>query len=91
VARKINWHKVIRQGGSILVAADMNTLSRRWHPRSKNQLDVIFREEVFVEYGLEMGHDDRPTHHCARTIEEGESIIDQTLDSGLILLWTMMD
>jgi macrodomain Ter protein organizer (MatP/YcbG family) len=90
-ARKLNWHRAIRQGGGTIIAGDMNAHSRRWDPRCWEQHDATFWEEILDEYGLEIGNDDRPTHHWARNGEEGESTIDLTLATRLITRWTTLD
>ena len=79
-ARKLNWHRAIRQGGSTIIPGDMNAHSRRWDPRCREQWDATFREKIIDDHGLEIGKDDdRPTHHWARNGEEGESTTDLTL------------
>lgn len=55
-----------------------------WDPRCREQHNVRFWEEILDEYGLEIGHDDRPTNHWASNGEEGQSTIDQTLATRLI-------
>jgi hypothetical protein len=90
-ARKLNWHRPIQQGGSTIIAGDMNSHSRRWVPRWREQRDATFREEIADEDGLEFGNDDRPTHHWARNGREGESTIDLTLTTRPITRWTRLD
>jgi len=78
-ARKLNWQRAIRQGGGTMIGADINAHSRMWDPRCGEQRDVTFWENIIDEYGLEIGNDDRPTHHWARNSEETEWTIDLTL------------
>jgi len=78
-ARKVNWHRAIRQGGCTIIAGDRYAHSQRWDPRCREERDATFWEEIIDEYGLEIGNEDRPTHHWARSSEEGESTIDLTL------------
>jgi len=90
-ARKLNWHRAIRQGGGTIMAGDMNAHSQRWYPRCREQRDATFWEEIIDEHGLEIGNDDdRPTHHWARNSEEGESTIDLTLATQPITQWTTL-
>jgi len=45
-ARKLNWHRAIRQGGSTVIAGDMNANSGSWDPRCREQHDATFWEEI---------------------------------------------
>jgi hypothetical protein len=90
-ARKLNWHRAIRQRGGKIIAGDMNAHSRRWDPRCREQRDATFWEEIIDEHGLEIGNDDdRPTHHWERNGKEGESTIDLTLATRPITRWTTL-
>jgi hypothetical protein len=78
-ARKQNWHSAIQVGGGTIIVDNMNTYSRRWNPRCREQHNATFWEAIIDEHGLEIGNDDdRPTNHRARNGEEGESTIDLT-------------
>jgi hypothetical protein len=88
-ARKLNWQRVIRQGGTVL-AGDFNAHSKRWDPRCQVQRDAAFWEDVIDENGLEIGNDGRPTHHWTREDQEGESVIDLTLANRPIVKWTIL-
>ena len=71
---------------------NMNAPSRRRDPRSREQRDAMFWEEIIDEHGLEIGNDDnQPTHHWARNGEEGESTIDLTLATQPITQLTTLD
>jgi len=61
------------------MAGDMNAHSRRWDPKCREQRDATLWDEIIDEYGLEIRNDDHPTHHCARSGEEGKSTIYLTL------------
>jgi hypothetical protein len=54
------------------------------------QLDAGFWEGVIDENGLEIGNNGRPTHHCTREDQEGESVIDLTLGNRPIVKWTIV-
>jgi hypothetical protein len=73
------------------MGGDMNAHSRRWDPRCREQRDVTFWEEIIEEYGLEIGNDDRRTHHWATNGEEGESTIDLTVATQPIMRWTTLE
>ena len=88
-ARKLNWQRVIRQGGTVL-AGDFNAQSKRWDPRCQVQRDAVFWEDVIDENGLEIGNDGRPTDHWTREDQEGESVIDLTLANRPIIKWTIL-
>jgi endonuclease/exonuclease/phosphatase (EEP) superfamily protein YafD len=60
-ARKIKWHRAIRQGGGTIIAGDINAHSPRRVPRCRGQRNAKFWEEIIDVYGLEIGNDDRPT------------------------------
>jgi len=49
------------------MAGVMNAHSRRWDPRCRQQRNATFWEEIIDQYRLEIGNDDRPTHHSVRT------------------------
>jgi hypothetical protein len=88
-ARKLNWHRAIRQGGSTIIAGGMKTHRQRWDPRCREQRDATLWEEIIDEHGLEIGNDDdRHTHHWARNGEDGESTIDLTLATRPMSRWT---
>jgi len=87
--RRLNWQKVIRQGCTV-VAGDFNSHSKRWDPRCQVQRDVAFWEDVIDENGLEIGNDSRPTDHCTREDQEGESVTDLTLANRPIVKWTIL-
>jgi hypothetical protein len=57
-ARKLNWQRVIRQGGTVL-AGDFNAHSKQWDPRCQVQWDAAFWEDVIGKNGLEIGNDGR--------------------------------
>jgi hypothetical protein len=88
-ARKLNWQRVIRQGGTVL-AGDFNPHSKRWDPRCQVQRDAVFWECVIDENGLEIRNHGRPTHHWTREDQEGESVIDLTLANRPIVKWTIL-
>jgi hypothetical protein len=90
-AWKLNWHRAIRQGGGTIIAGNMNAHSQRWDPRCRAQRDAALWEEIIDEYGLEIGNDNRPTHHWARNGEDGELTIDLTLTTRPIMRWTTLD
>jgi hypothetical protein len=46
---------------------------------------------ILDEYGLEIGNDDRPTSHWARSGEEGELTIELTLAARLITRLTILE
>jgi hypothetical protein len=89
--RKINYHRIIRQGGGKILAGDINAHSHRWDPRCKEQRDATFWEEIIAEHVLKIGNDDQPTDHWARNSEEGESTIELTLSSRPIIRRTRLD
>jgi len=80
-ARKLNWHRAIRMKGGAIMAGDMNAHSRRWDPRWREQREATFWEEIIHKYGLEIGNDERPTHHWPRNGAEAELTIDLILAS----------
>jgi len=88
-ARKLNWQRVIRQGGTVL-AGDFNAHSKRWDPRCQVQRDAAFWEDMIDKNGLEIGNDGRPTHHWIREDQEGESVIDLTFANRPIVKWTIL-
>jgi len=88
-ARKLNWQRVILQGGTVL-AGDFNAHSKRWDLRCLEQRDATFWEGVIDENGLEIGNDGRPTHHWTREAQEGKSDIDLTLANRSIVSWTIL-
>jgi len=90
-ARKINWPKIIRQGGSTILVGSMHAHSSRWDPRCKGQHDGTFWEEIIDEYGVENGNDGWPTHHWTRKGAEAESTIDLTLANRTITRWNTLD
>jgi len=77
-ARKLNLPRVIRLGGTVL-PGDFNTHSKHWDPRCQVNQNVAFWEDVIDENGLEIGNDDRSTHHWARENQEGELVINLML------------
>ena len=87
--QKVNWQRVIRQGGTVH-AGDFNAHSSRWDPRCRAQRDAAFWEPVIDENGLEIGNDGRSTHYWAREDHEGESVIDLTLANQPIMRWTIL-
>jgi len=52
---------------------------------------VTFCEGTVDGYWPDFESDDRPTHHCARNSEEGESTRDMTLASQTIMRWSLQD
>jgi len=90
-ARQLKWHTAIRQKEGTIIVGGINAHSRRWDPKCREQHNAAFWEEIIDEYGLEIGNDDWPTHHWARTGEEGESTIDLTLATRLIMRWTIVE
>jgi len=87
--RKLNWQRVIRQGGTVL-AGDFNAHSSRWDPRCQVLRNVTFWEDVIDENGLEIGNDGRATHHWTRECLEGELVIDLTLANRAITKWSRL-
>jgi len=77
-AQKVNWQRVIQQGGTVL-AGDFNAHSSRWDLWCRAQRDAAFWEAVIDENGLEIGNDGRSTHYWPREDHEGELVIDLTL------------
>jgi len=88
-AWKLNWQRVIRQGGTVL-AGDFSTHSTRWDPRCQGQQDATFWEDVIDVNELEIGNDGSATHHWTREGHEGESVIDLTLANGPITKWSIL-
>ena len=88
-ARKLNWQRVIRQGGTVL-AGDFTAHSKRWDPRWQVQQDASFWEDVIDENGLQIGNDGRPTDHWTREDQEGKSVIDLTLANRPIVKCTIV-
>jgi hypothetical protein len=88
-ARKLNWQRVIRQGGTVL-AGDFNAHSTRWDPRCQVQRNATFWEDVIDENGLVIGNDGRATHHRTREGHEGESVIYLTLANRPITMWSIL-
>ena len=88
-ARKLNWHRVIRQGGTVL-AGVFNAHSTLWDPRCQVQSDAMFWEDVIDENGLEIGNDGRAAHHWTREGHEGESVLELTLGNRPITKWSKM-
>ena len=77
-ARTLNWHRVIRQGSSVL-AGDFNAHSKRWDPRCQVQRNATFWEDVIDSNGLEIENDPRLTHQGPRDDQEAESVINLML------------
>jgi len=78
--RRLNWQRIIRQGGcSTVLAGDFNDHSQRWDPRCTERRDATYWEEIIHEHGLVIGNDNRPTHYWMRHDSMGESVIDRTL------------
>ena len=88
-ARKFDWQRVIRQGGTVH-AADFNAHSTRWDPKRQVQRNAMFWEDVIDENGLEIGNDGRATHHGTREVHEGESVIDLTLPNRPTTKWSIL-
>ena len=83
-AQKVNWQRVVRQGGNV-VAGDFNAHSSRWDLRCGALRDAAFWEVAIDENGLEIGNDGRSTHYWPREDREGESVIDLTLENRQIM------
>jgi len=49
-ASKINWSRIIQQREGTILAGDFNAHSRRWNPRSKEQWDATFWEDIIDKY-----------------------------------------
>jgi hypothetical protein len=78
--RKLNWQRIIRQGGGgTVLAGDFNARSQRRDPRCTEGRDVTYWEEIIDEDGLVIGNDHRPTHYWTRHDSMGESVIDLTM------------
>ena len=88
-ARKLNWQRVIQQGGTVLTG-DFNAHSLQWDPRCQVQRNATFWEDVIDENGLEIGNDGRATHHWTREGHEGESVIDLTLANRPRPKWAIL-
>jgi len=69
----------------------MNAHSGRWDPRCREQCDATLWDEIIDEYELEIGNEDRPTYHWARSGEEGKSTIELTLATRPITQWTILE
>jgi len=87
--RKLDWQRVIRQGGTVL-AGDFNAHSKRWEPRSHVQRDATFWDCVIDENGLEIGNDGRPTDHWTREYQEGKSVINLMLANRQMVRLTIL-
>ena len=87
--RRLNWQRVIWQGGTAL-AGDFNTKRKRCDPRCRVQQDAAFWEGVIDENRRENGNDGRPTHHSTIGDQEGRLVIDLTLANLPIVQWTIM-
>ena len=83
-AQKLNWQRVIWQGGTDL-AEDFNAPRKRWDMRCQVQRNAVFSEGVIDKNGLEIGNDGRPTRHWTIEDQEGESVFDLTLANRPIL------
>jgi len=79
-ALKLNLLRVIQLGGTVLTG-DFNTHSKHWDPRCQVNQNAAFWEDVIDENGLEIGNDDRSTHHWARENQEGDLVINLMLAS----------
>jgi len=88
-AQKLNWQRLIRQGGTVL-AGDFTAHSTQWDPRCQVQQNGKFLENVIDENGLEIGNDGRATHQWTREGHEGESFIDLTLANRPITKWPIL-
>jgi hypothetical protein len=88
-ARKLNWQRVIWQGGNVL-AGDINTHSELWDPRCQVRRDTACWEDVIDENGLEIGNIGRPTKPWTVEDQESESVIDLTLKNGPIVIWMVL-
>ena len=70
----------------------MNSHSRRWYPRCREQRDATFWDEIIDEHELEIGNDDdRHTYHWARNGDEGRWSIALTLATRAIMQWPTLD
>ena len=78
LAQKLNWQRVIRQGGTVLVG-NFPTHNIWWDLRCRVQRNDTFWEDVVDENGLEVGNYAQPTHYWTREDHKGESVIDLTL------------
>ena len=78
LVRKLNWQKVIRQGGMFL-AESSNPHTSQSDPKCQVQPNAKFLEEVIDQNRLESGHDGSVTHHRRRERHEGEAFIDLML------------
>jgi len=67
LARKLNWQRVIRQGGTVL-EGDFNAHSIRWDPQCQVQWNAEFWDDVIDKNGLEIGNDGRATHHWSEKV-----------------------
>lgn len=90
--RMINCQRVIRQGAGTILTSDCNVHCCRCDPRCKEQYsDETFWEDNIDEQGLEIGNINPPTHRSAANCKQGESILDLTIDSQLMMKWTILD
>ena len=62
---KLNWQRVIRQGGTVL-AGDFNAHSTGWDPRCQVKRDAKFWKDMIGENGLEIGKNGRATQYWTR-------------------------
>ena len=78
-AQKLNLQSVIRQW-SIGLAVVCTAHTTGWDPRCHVQRDAAFWDGVIDDYGLRIGIDDgEMTHHWARKVHEGQSVMNVTL------------
>ena len=87
--QKLNWQRVIQQGGTVL-AGDFNGHSTTWDRRCQVQLNATFWEDVIDENGLEIGNDWRAAHHWTTEGHECESVIDLMLANGPNTMWSIL-
>jgi len=52
-ARRLDWQRIIRQGGGgTVLAGDVNAHSQHWDPRCTGRRDCTYWEEIIDEHGL---------------------------------------
>jgi hypothetical protein len=58
-----NWHNSIKEGGSTILASDMNSHSHTWNPRCEEQCHVALYDENIDDYEVQISYDNQLIDH----------------------------
>jgi len=91
-ARRLNWHRILLQGGCRMVlAGDFNTHRQCCNRRCTERRAATYWELIIDEHWLDIGNNDRHAHYWTSHDSTAESVIHLTLANRIFGKWMIVD